>query len=178
MFYNETVANTVGGAFLFKNLNKGGVTLIQDCTFFNNFGSSGGAIMADSGGALAAKDNHFSNDERFLRWPEEMALVFESKASVEGPSATENRLPKDQMKTPNAGSNPTESNEVDDSAEISSSEQVLASESDIAAGSGASEDGGRRRLRRFLQNTTDSDESLGEAVSAANNTNTNTSLQS
>ena len=47
MFQNETVRNTVGGAFLLQNLNTGGVSFFNMCNFYNNFGDNGGAIKAD-----------------------------------------------------------------------------------------------------------------------------------
>lgn len=83
MFLNETVRNTVGGAFLLKNLNTGGVSLFNKCTFYNNFGDNGGAIYADKGGNLFCLDNHFSNDISYLKINQGMQEILDSRAEVE-----------------------------------------------------------------------------------------------
>jgi len=62
VFLNETVRNTVGGAFFIANLNDAGATIFENCTFYNNFGVSGGSIRFEEGGVLLAITNHFSGD--------------------------------------------------------------------------------------------------------------------
>ena len=59
MFQNETFTNTIGGAIDIDNLNSGGVTIVFDSVFYNNFGRKTnpyafGSIMLDRGGIILA----------------------------------------------------------------------------------------------------------------------------
>ena len=60
LFFNETISNTIGGAIVVKNTNNAGVTILMDCLFYNNFGTEGGSINIDEGGALIAINVNFS----------------------------------------------------------------------------------------------------------------------
>ena len=75
-FKNETISDTVGVALDIKNMNNAGVTIIEDCTFFNNIGTTGASINMDEGGTLIGLANHFSLDPNNLEMPESVfALI-------------------------------------------------------------------------------------------------------
>lgn len=71
-FKNETISNTVGGAIDLKNMNNAGLTIIENCIFYNNFGPEGGSINMEEGGSLFAIENHFSLDPMYLMVPKEL----------------------------------------------------------------------------------------------------------
>ena len=47
MFKSERFENIVGGALFFNSLNTGGLTILEKCQFYNNFGDTGAAISLD-----------------------------------------------------------------------------------------------------------------------------------
>ena len=47
MFNSERFENIVGGTLYFKNLNTGGLTILEKCRFYNNFGDEGASIALD-----------------------------------------------------------------------------------------------------------------------------------
>ena len=59
-FLNEKIENTTGGAIVVEKMNYIGFTFVQNCVFYNNFGSEGGAISLSEGGGLFAMANEFS----------------------------------------------------------------------------------------------------------------------
>ena len=83
LFLNETVRNTVGGAIFVASLNTGGMTVLNNCTFFNNFGLEGGSIKVDNGGIIYAVDNRFSNDVSFLETTDRMDEILQGKYEEE-----------------------------------------------------------------------------------------------
>ena len=62
----------LGTAIEFKNMNNAGVTIIENCSFYNNIGSKGGAINMEEGGALIGYRNHFELDLANLVVPDEI----------------------------------------------------------------------------------------------------------
>ena len=83
LFLYETVRNTVGGAIFVNKLNSGGMTVLSDCTFYNNFGLEGGSIKVDNGGIIYAVNNRFSNDVSFLETSDRMDEILEDKFEEE-----------------------------------------------------------------------------------------------
>ena len=83
IFKNELIQNQVGVAIEIKGMNNAGVTIIEDCTFYNNFGSLGGSIHVEQGGALVSLNNHFSQDKRYLTVPPEVQRIIDVKQARE-----------------------------------------------------------------------------------------------
>ena len=50
-------------------MNYIGLTGVENCTFFNNFGPDGGSIKLEYGGILQGVDNKFSLDKDYLTVP-------------------------------------------------------------------------------------------------------------
>ena len=92
MFQQETIRNTVGGAIFIRSLNNGGVTFLDRCTFYNNFGQEGGSISADRGGIIFAQANSFSNDPRYLSFTEGILEIIEFKLKEGGQEEDESGL--------------------------------------------------------------------------------------
>ena len=65
MFNDEKVSNTIGGAIFVNEFNDGGMTILLNSTFYNNFGEEGGSLRFDRGGILFADNVSFSNDPGF-----------------------------------------------------------------------------------------------------------------
>ena len=62
----------LGTAIEFKNMNYAGVTIVENCTFYNNIGTKGGVINMEEGGALIGYKNNFEMDSANLVVPDEI----------------------------------------------------------------------------------------------------------
>lgn len=69
-FLNETVTATAGGALVFENMNDAAINILQDCTFFTNYGGQGGSVYLNNGGILAGINNTFDAYDGFLDRPD------------------------------------------------------------------------------------------------------------
>ena len=68
-FKNETIQYNLGTAIEFKNMNNAGATIIENCTFYDNFGTKGASINMEEGGSLFAVGNYFSLDKASQEMP-------------------------------------------------------------------------------------------------------------
>lgn len=85
-FINETVTHTAGGAILIKNMNQAGVTLFIDCTFRGNYGTDGGSILMQEGGALIAINVEFTLDAGSNVMPETLSKIIKAKEWLDSSS--------------------------------------------------------------------------------------------